>query len=71
MPLVANTTTIEPSNTHERADRKEKMHGDAENSVSFCRERNPTVQLSDWGATVNRHAPAHHPLDARYYSVCG
>jgi len=24
MPLVANTITIEPSDTHERADRKEK-----------------------------------------------
>jgi hypothetical protein len=21
------------------------------------------------GATVNKHPPVHHPLDARYYSV--
>jgi hypothetical protein len=67
MPSVANTIIIEPSNTHERADRKEKMHSSAENSVSCCsQKRQPTVQLSDGGgaggATVNRHPPAHHPL---------
>ncbi len=50
MPLVANTITIEPSDTHERADRKEKMHGNAENAVSCCsQKRTPTVQLSDGG----------------------
>jgi hypothetical protein len=28
-----------------------------------------TYSLATFKATVNQHPPAHHPLDARYYSV--
>ncbi len=51
MPVVANTITIEPSNTHERADRKGKKCTAMQKTESpvVSQKRNPNVQLSDGG----------------------
>jgi hypothetical protein len=38
-------------------------------SVVECFAIHCTRVISHYSATVNQHPPAHHPLDAYYYSV--